>query len=218
MGPYVHAPVGVHERLRDPAQPIYEARLAEDSVDEEPQPNSPVRQRFHAILIARGERMSHRDRYDGLDCANPGFFPQPAREYAPMEPADRVMSNRPVTMARLAKMDVFKGEKNYQLDTFFDQVEEFAAFFHWDERETCRQARAHLRGTALSYVKRTPFPPRSWDELKALLLKRFQPRDLTANSDPEGGGKQKIYTPSWRHSRNWLAWLGRLWTIMPKRS
>ncbi len=77
-------------------------------------------------------------------------------------------------------MDVFKGEGNNQLDTFFDQVEEFAAFFHWDERETCRQARAHLRGTALAYVKRAPFPPRSWDELKALLLKRFQPRDLTA--------------------------------------
>ncbi len=77
-------------------------------------------------------------------------------------------------------MDVFKGEGNDQLDTFFDQVEEFAAFFHWDERETCRQARAHLRGTALAYVKRAAFPPRSCDELKALLLKRFQPRDLTA--------------------------------------
>ncbi len=32
MGPYVHAPVGVHERLRDPAQTAYDARLA----DEEP--------------------------------------------------------------------------------------------------------------------------------------------------------------------------------------
>ncbi len=38
----------------------------------------------------------------------------------------------------------------------------------------------HLRGTALAYVKRAPFPPCSWNELKALLLKRFQPRDLTA--------------------------------------
>ncbi len=92
MGPYVHAPMGVHERLRDPAQPVYDARLVEDSVDEEPQPNSPVRQRFHAILIARGERISRRDRYDGLDRANPEFLPQPAREYAPLEPADRIMS------------------------------------------------------------------------------------------------------------------------------
>ncbi len=119
-------------------------------------------------------------------------------------------------------MDVFKGEGNDQLDTFFDQVEEFAAFFHWDERETCRQARAHLRGTALAYVKWVPFQPRSWDELKALLLKRFQPRDRTAtrklNSDLEGGGKQKISTPSWRHYRSWLTWLGRLWTIMPKKN
>ncbi len=180
IGPYAYAPVSGHERPRDPTQPLYDARLAEDSVDEEPQPNSPVRQRFHAIPIARGERMSRRDRYDGLDRANPEFFPQPAREYAPLEPADRMMPNRPVPIARLAKMDVFKVEGNDQLDTFFDQVEEFAAFFHWDERETCRQARAHLRGTALAYVKRARFPPRSWDELKALLLKRFQPRDLTA--------------------------------------
>ncbi len=98
MGPYAYTPVGVHERLRDPAQPLYEARLAEDSVDEEPQPNSPVRQRFYAILIARGERMSRRDRYDGLDRANPEFFPQPARKYAPLEPADRKMPNRPVPL------------------------------------------------------------------------------------------------------------------------
>ena len=44
----------------------------------------------------------------------------------------------------------------------------------------CRQARAHLRGTALTYVKRAPFQPRSWEELNALLVKRHQPRDLTA--------------------------------------
>ncbi len=32
----------------------------------------------------------------------------------------------------------------------------------------------------LAYIKRAPFQPRTWEELKALLLKRFQPRDLTA--------------------------------------
>ena len=58
-------------------------------------------------------------------------------------------------------MNVFKGEGNDQLDTFYDQVDEFAAFFHWNERETYRQAGAHLRGTALAYVKRAPFEPRS---------------------------------------------------------
>ncbi len=59
-------------------------------------------------------------------------------------------------------------------------MEELADFFRWDERETCREARAHLRGMALTYVKWATFQPRSWEELKALLLKRFQPRDLTA--------------------------------------
>ncbi len=33
---------------------------------------------------------------------------------------------------------------------------------------------------ALAYVKRGTFQPRSWEELKALLLKRFQHRDLIA--------------------------------------
>ena len=33
---------------------------------------------------------------------------------------------------------------------------------------------------ALAYGKWAPFQPSSWEELKALLLKRFQPRDLTA--------------------------------------
>ena len=32
--------------------------------------------------------------------------------------------------ACLAKIDVFKGKDNDQLDTFFNQVEEFVAFFH----------------------------------------------------------------------------------------
>ncbi len=39
---------------------------------------------------------------------------------------------------------------------------------------------AHLCGTTLAYVKRAPFQPRSWEELKALLFKRFQARYLTA--------------------------------------
>ncbi len=179
-GPYVSAPVGAHERLEYPAQTIYDARMAEDSADDECQPGFPVRQWLHPIPTLRGERMSHRDRYEGLGQRNPEFLPQPAGNCAPLEPVNKVMPNLSIPVARLAKMDVFEGEGNDQLDTFFDQVEEFAAFFYWDERETCRQARAHLRGTALAYVKRAPFQPRSWEELKALLLRRFQPRDLTA--------------------------------------
>ncbi len=77
-------------------------------------------------------------------------------------------------------MQDFQGEGSDRLDIFFDHVEELADFYRWGERETCHQARAHLRGTALAYVKQAPFQPRCWEELKALLLKRFQPRDLTA--------------------------------------
>ncbi len=81
---------------------------------------------------------------------------------------------------RLAKLDVFKGEIGEKLDDSIYQVEEFATFHEWDQMETCRQARTHLRGVALAYIRRTPLPPRDWDELKTLLTRRFQPRDLTA--------------------------------------
>ncbi len=87
---------------------------------------------------------------------------------------------RPGPVAHLAKMQDFQGEGSDRLDSFFDHVEELANFYRWDGRETCRQARSHLRGTVPAYVKRAPFQPRTWEELKALLLKRFQPRDLTA--------------------------------------
>ncbi len=74
---------------------------------------------------------------------------------------------------RLAKLDVFKGEIGEKLD-------EFATFHEWDPMETCRQARTHLRGVGLAYIRRTPLPPRDWTELKTFLTRRFQPRDLTA--------------------------------------
>ncbi len=32
---------------------------------------------------------------------------------------------------------------------------------------------------ALAYISQTPLPPRDWTELKTLLTRRFQPRDLT---------------------------------------
>ena len=78
------------------------------------------------------------------------------------------------------KLDVFKGEIGEKLDDFIYQVEEFATFHEWDPMETCRQALTHLRGVALAYIRRTPLPPRDWTELKTLLTRRFQPRDLTA--------------------------------------
>ncbi len=66
-------------------------------------------------------------------------------------------------------MQDFPGDGSVTLDMFSDQVDELSRFYNWDEQETCRQARAHA-----------PFPPRTWEELKNLLMKRFQPRDLTA--------------------------------------
>ena len=46
--------------------------------------------------------------------------------------------------------------------------------------ETYRQARTHLRGVALANIRHAPLPPRTWEELKDLLMRRFQPRDLTS--------------------------------------
>ena len=80
---------------------------------------------------------------------------------------------------RLAKLDSFKCEIGERLDDFVYQVEEVAAFHAWDPVETCRQDRTRLWGVALAYIRRTPLPPRDWTELKDLLTRRFQPRDLT---------------------------------------
>ncbi len=99
---------------------------------------------------------------------------------APEPTHDAWAPPRPGPVVHLAKMQDFQGKGSDRLDAFFDHVEELAEFYRWDRRETCRQARAHMRGIVLAYVKRAPFQPRTWEELKALLLKRFQPRDLMA--------------------------------------
>ena len=106
--------------------------------------------------------------------------PPVARYEAPQHFDGAYVPARANPVAHLAKMQDFQGEGSDRLDSFFDHVEELVDFYRWDKREMCQQARAHLRGTALAYVKHAPFQPRSWEELKALLLKRFQPRDLTA--------------------------------------
>ncbi len=77
-------------------------------------------------------------------------------------------------------MQDFQGDGTVKLDTFSGQVDEVAKFYHWNELETCCQACAHLRGTALAYVWCALFPPHTWEKLKALLMKHFQPVDLTA--------------------------------------
>ncbi len=62
----------------------------------------------------------------------------------------------PPIQHRLAKLDVFKGGIGKRLDDFIYQVEEYAAFHAWDPVETCRQARTHLMGVALAYIRRRP--------------------------------------------------------------
>ncbi len=60
---------------------------------------------------------------------------------------------------RLAKLDTFKGENGEKLGDFVYQVEEFASFHAWDQIETCRQPRTHLKGVALAYIRRVHLPP-----------------------------------------------------------
>ncbi len=161
MGPYFHASEGVNGRPKDFKRPFCDAYEIEDPTDEEHRPELPVRQGLCLVPIPRGECLSRSNRYDGVDRGIPNLLPHSDGDDVPLDPAaDRVMPHRPAPIARLAKIDAFKGEGNGQLDTFFDQEEEFAAFFHWGEHEPCREARAHLRGTALAYVKRAPFLPR----------------------------------------------------------
>ena len=120
-----------------------------------------------------GERLSCRDYYEMPRQANREDVPYKGRYVAPPRVHDAWVLPRPGPVAHLAKMQDFQGEGSDWLDSFFDHAEELANFYLWDGRETCHQARAHLRGTALAYVKRAPFQPRTWEELKVLLLKRF---------------------------------------------
>ncbi len=132
--------------------------------------------------VTRGhpERQSRRDWYEATNRPTPAPAPR-AREYDVSQPhvVDRG-PGRPYPYVHLAQMQDFQGDGSVTLDMFSDQVDELSRFNNWDEQDTCRQARAHLRGTALAYVRRALFPPRTWEELKTLLMKWFQPRDLTA--------------------------------------
>ncbi len=126
------------------------------------------------------ERPSCRDWYKAAHQPTPTPLPR-TREFDVPQPhvVDRG-PGRPYPQVRLAQMQDFQGDGSVTLDMFSYQVDELSRFYNWDEQETCRQARAYLRGTALAYVRRAPFPPCTWEELKTLLMKRFQPRYLTA--------------------------------------
>ncbi len=117
------------------------------------------------------EQLSHCGRYEAPTQLVPAPLPRQGDYGAPA---------RPYPQVHLAQMQVFQGDGTVILDMFSDQVHELSRFYHWDEQETYRQACAHLNGTMLAYFWCAPFPPRTWEELKALRMKRFQPRDLTA--------------------------------------
>ncbi len=132
--------------------------------------------------VIRGfpEQPSRRDWYEANNRSTPAPLPR-QREFDVPQP--HVVDRGPVRyypQVRLAQMQDFQGDGSVTLDMFSDQVDELSRFYNWDEQETCRQAQAHLRGTTLVYVRCAPFPPRTWEELKTLLMKRFQHRDLTA--------------------------------------
>ncbi len=118
-------------------------------------------------------------------------------------------------------MDSYSGQGSESLEGFFDQVEEYTAFYGWDGRDACRQVHAHLKNTVLSYVKCAPFAPRTWEELKALLLKHFQPRDLAATYKAQFRARRptrKKYILTWKRCNAWPTWRGHLWTTTPRRT
>ncbi len=51
------------------------------------------------------------------------------------------MTTRPNLTVHLSKMQNFQAQDGDWLDSFFDNVEELANFYHWDEWEPCCQAR-----------------------------------------------------------------------------
>ncbi len=144
--------------------------------------------------------------------------PMPLRRETPVYEDHYRAASAPRTPNHVAKLDTFKGENGERLDDFVYQVEEFATFHAWDQVETCRQARTHLRGVALAYICRAPLPPHTWQELKDLLTRRFQPRGLTST--------YKAQFRACRRQRNedihtyvdvlqklrWLRWRDHSWT------
>ena len=125
--------------------------------------------RVSAQSVPRYDETSDDDNYQAgfhaqSDHGELGVSQQPIVDRGPV---------RTYPQVRLAQMQDFQGDGNVMFNMFSDQVDELSRFYHWDEQETCRQARAHLSGTMIAYVRCAPFPPRKWEELKTLLMKPF---------------------------------------------
>ncbi len=101
----------------------------------------------------RDKRVSHRDGYE---------FHHRADYNDPPQCAHRVPHH---SSPRLAKIDSYSDQGSESLEGFFDQVKEYTTFYGWDRQEACCQVCAHLKYTALSYVKRALFAPCSWEKI-----------------------------------------------------
>ena len=113
------------------------------------------------VTRGRQERLSHHDWYEAPNRPAPATLPRHGELGIPQPPIVGRGPVRPYPQGRLAQMQDFQGNGSVTLDMFSDQVDELSRFYHWDEQETCCQARAHLRGTALAYVRHAPFPLRT---------------------------------------------------------
>ncbi len=165
-------------------------RCEETSDDDNYQPGFRAQSHYRACELGlahpdvpRGcqERLSRRDWYE--TSARPAPAPLRRQEEfgVPRQPLVDWGPARPYPQVCLAQMQDFQGDGSVTLNMFSNQVDELSRFYHWDEQETCHQARAHLRGTVLAYVRHAPFPPCTWEEIKTktLLMKCLQSRDLT---------------------------------------
>ncbi len=98
--------------------------------------------------VSRGfpERSSCCDWYEANTRPTPAPLPRQRELGIPQPPVVDRGSGRPYPHVRLAQMQNFQGDGSVTLAMFSDQVDELSWFYHCDKQETCRQARANLRG------------------------------------------------------------------------
>ncbi len=129
-----------------------------------------------------GKRLSCRDWYEMPYRAPQQCEPhtRPHRYEAPQHFEGAYVPARANPVAHLAKMKRLPGRGKRQVGLFLWSHRRVGWLLSLGRARNVPSGMYHLRGTALAYVKQAPFQPRRWEELKALLLKRFQPCDLMA--------------------------------------
>ncbi len=116
---------------------------------------------YPGVTSGGPEEVSCHDRYGAPTRPIPAPLPRQEKFGVPQQTVVDWGPARPYPQVRLAQMQDLQGDESVMLDMFSDQVDELSRFYHWDEQETGRQARAHLRGTALAYIRHAPFPSRT---------------------------------------------------------